>query len=237
MSDNDEITNWINNNPYSKTISLLARADGAAIALAYVEILGNEKNLREWQHEVFRKYGKSACYALFLVLPSDEDAISYLSKYGIELHQISGDNVLVFAFSKNNYTIPIAQPSFSTLRWESIVKEYVNEGLSIKVANLFNIKYSEFPCVLLFEDIRASQHVMISIKGLKAEEISERIRETFSVIQKAIKNKEKIIAALRKDAMFKNLQSKGYATISTIQALTQKTLEAALIAWAETTVK
>ncbi len=172
-----------------------------------------------------------------MVLPSDTESIKYLSKYGNELHQISGDNTLVLAFSKNEFTIPGTQSEFPDLVWTSIVEKQVAEGLSLRVANMFNIKYSEFPCLLLFEDIRSPQHVKISIKGLSAEEISVRMREIFSVIQKAVKNKEKVITTLKKDSFFKGLQAKSMATINVVQDITQKTFEAALTAWAETIVK
>ena len=41
-----------------------------------------EETKKEWQHELLRKYGRSACYAVFLVLPSDRETIAYLSDYG-----------------------------------------------------------------------------------------------------------------------------------------------------------
>jgi hypothetical protein len=53
--------------------------------------------VREWWHELLRLYGKYKSYAIFLVLPSDKEAIEYLTSitYLQELNAISGDDCLV----------------------------------------------------------------------------------------------------------------------------------------------
>jgi len=45
--------------------------------------------LREWWHHVIRDYGKYSSYAMFLLLPSDKEAIQYLTEYDKELSLIS----------------------------------------------------------------------------------------------------------------------------------------------------
>ena len=203
--------------------------------IGVVNAVTTKKAIREWQHELFRKYGKSTCYVLFLVLPSDLEAITYLTHYGQELHQISGDNALVLAFSEANYKI--ATSKFQDWYWNASIIEQIDEGLSLKVARLFDIKYSEFPCLLIFEDIRSPQHIMINLKNLTAGEISLKMREVFSSIQKAATKKEAPISTIKKDLAIENIQKTGQVTINTIQGFAGKTFEAALKAWAEVIVK
>ena len=197
----------------------------------------DESNIKEWQHELFRKYGKSSCYALFLVLPSDFEAIRYITRYSEELHLISEDNTLVLALSQNSYKIPISTSEYPDYYWNRVVKRQIIEGLSLKVAKIFNIKFSEFPCLLIFEDIRSPQHIKINLKKMTHDEISERMRIIFSIIQKAAKNKKSPIATIKNDLAFEKLQKAGQVTIYTLQDFAGKTFEAALKAWAEASVK
>ncbi|MEK6575574.1 MAG: hypothetical protein AABZ58_14795, partial [Chloroflexota bacterium] len=54
--------------------------------------------LRRWWHEIQRLGGRYSCYAIFLVLPSDREAIRYLHEFGKELDLISGEDCLVVEF-------------------------------------------------------------------------------------------------------------------------------------------
>ena len=52
--------------------------------------------LREWWHQIRRQSGRPyACCGMFLLLPSDQEAIRYLAEFGDEIDMISGEDCLV----------------------------------------------------------------------------------------------------------------------------------------------
>jgi len=133
--------------------------------------------LREWWHSILRDYGRYSCYAIFLALPSDKEIIRYLIDFGNEIDIISGEDCLVIAlgkseFRRSGFDEKIQQPSiperfsnFLEEMWSAAIKEQVSKGYSVKVAQLFNIEITKFPCLLIFQDIRSSDHALITLKG------------------------------------------------------------------------
>lgn len=148
--------------------------------MAPPENLKNSRQIREWWHNILRNHGKYSSYAILLVLPSDKEAIRYLTDFGRELDLISGDMCLVFTFGD----IGIKRPGFEDPSWISIVESHVKKGLSVDFADLFGIKFSNFPCLVVFNDIRSPKHIVITFNGFNAEEIADKLRSTFSTIQR-----------------------------------------------------
>ena len=59
-----------------------------------------------------------------------------------------------------------------------------------------NIELLNFPCLLIFQDICFSEHALITLKGMVAEEIAQRMYATFSIIYTAATDKKPIIDTL-----------------------------------------
>ncbi len=205
--------------------------------------------LREWWHGILRDHGHYSCYAIFLVLPSDKETLRYLVDFGNELDIISGEDCLVIALGKSEFKRsgmdeeikkPSASERFSTLledAWSTVIKEQVSKGYSVKIAQLFNIGLTEFPCLLIFQDIRSSDHAIITLKGMTAEEIAERLRATFSIIHTAVSDKKAVIDTLASHQNSETLRKAGKTIFSKATGIAEKTFETAMEAWISAVVK
>ncbi len=181
-----------------------------------------EKPLREWWHEVVRRYDHYPSYAMLLALPADEEVICYQKEFGKELHLITGEHCLVITLtglgfmrygSDDDEVMPLA------------VEESTSNGYCLKIADLFNIQFSQFPCLILFRDIRSPDHILISLKGLSKEEVAEEMRELFSVIKQAVKEGKDPLKAVESYSKRQEFTDKTKATWSGIQTFVGKTLE------------
>jgi len=206
--------------------------------------------LREWWHRILRDYGhRYSCCAIFLVLPSDKETIRYLTDFGTELDVISGENCLVIAlgkaeFRRSGFDEDIYKPSVSERisnflddMWSVAVKEHVSRGYSVKVAQLFNVELTKFPCLLIFQDIRSSNHVLITLKGMTTEEIAERMRTIFSLIQKAVGDKDNPLDALARHQNSEAFRKAGNTILSKVTGFTEKTFETAMEVWLKSVIK
>ncbi len=196
--------------------------------------------MRKWWHEILRNYRHFDCYAIFLVFPSDRETIRYLTEFGNDAEIISGKNCLVVTLSKSGFRF-----SGFNNRWHEelsdenklgtmeqvrklAINEYVTSGYSSSIAQLFQVEVTQFPCLLLFRDIHSSQHYVATLKGMKAEEISEYLRVIFSVVRKAAEDKEDIFVALERHQNNANLLKSGKSVLTKSSGLASKTFEVAI---------
>ncbi len=193
----------------------------------------DRRSLREWWHEILREYDRYPCYGIFLVLPSDAEAIRYLNEFGQELDLISGENCSVIALSSTE----VRRSSFDEDLWNTTLEKHVSEGHSLKVAQLFDIEITTFPCLVLFRDIRSPEHVVITLKGMKAEEICEKMRLVFAVIRKAVSTRENPLVALEQHRSQENLRKMGQSIIGQTRIVAGKTFETAMEAWIKAVIK
>jgi len=144
-------------------------------------------SLQEWWSQAIDHYGKYSCYGVFLILPSDNEALNYVNDYSDELDLISASDCLLIALGGKNFQIP--NFSFADRPWNLAIESQVTEGHSIKVANMFDVDYDNFPCLLLFKDIWTEDHLLVKLGGMDAYDIAKRMRKIFSIIHKAIRLK------------------------------------------------
>jgi hypothetical protein len=186
--------------------------------------------LREWWHQILRQHGRYACYAVFLLLPADWEARRYVKKFDRELDLISGADCLIIALGKNNFR------RLGVDQWGRVADRQATAGYSLKVAQLFEIDLTELPCLVVFEDIRSPSHIAISLKEMTAEEIAERMRSLFSIIHKAISEKNNPLAAIEKHRNQENLRKAGQTIVSNLRTFVGATFEAAMEAWIRATI-
>jgi len=190
-------------------------------------------SLRSWWHHVMRTHGRYSCYAFFLVLPSDKETIRYLTEFGIELNMISGEDCLVIVFGKGELNFS----QFDEKLWRMNMEEQISKGYSTKVAELFNIGFDQFPCLVIFRDIRSPEHIIATLKDMKTEEISETMREVFSLIRQATTNKADALTAIENHRNQERLGKTGNTILSQIRSVAGKTLQTALEAWLKAIIK
>jgi len=189
--------------------------------------------LREWWDEIVRRYGHYPSFATLLALPADEEVIRYQKEFGKELHLITGENCLVITltelgfmqYGSDDKIIPLA------------IDEGVSNGYCLKMADLFKIQFDQFPCLILFRDIRSSDHILITLKGLSKEEVAQEMRELFSVVKQAVKEGKDPLKAVESHSRRQEFADKTKATWSSIRTFVGKTLEKAMQALIEVTVK
>jgi hypothetical protein len=231
-------------NPRKTTggVSISANADMLTYKLpdGYVDNLFRKLDpayrysLREWWFEIQRSFPGYSCYGIFLVLPSDEEAKLYLALYGVELDIISRDSCLIIFLADGDFKRPDIHSSDAWLR---TISTHVVRGGSAQVARLFDIEYDSMPCLFLFEDIRSDKHIIINLKGLTAQEIAEKMRTVFSVIEKSILKKQNALVALERYRNNEKLQYAGKSVVTEIRGFVGKTMETAMEAWLNAMIK
>ena len=184
-------------------------------------VVDNKALVRNWWHRIIQIHGRYSCFAIFLVLPADKAAISYLTEYCHELDAISGRHCLVLGLGQNQ----LQYFDFSQDAWINAVQEQVAGGHSVIVAELFNIDFTDFPCLVLFHDIRSPKHIAVNLKGMNTEEIAQQIRAIFSIVRKASVNKSDPLIAIELERGKEQFRKAGSSTISQIQAFAGKTIE------------
>jgi len=160
-------------------------------------------SLQKWWSQTIGHYGKHSCYGIFLILPSDEEAINYVNEYSDELDLISASDCLLIALGGKNFQIP--NFSFTDRPWNLAIESQVNEGHSIKVANMFDVDYNDFPCLLLFKDILTEDHLLVKLAGMVAYDIATKMRKIFSIIHKASRLKQDPITYIEEVSNQQNL--------------------------------
>jgi hypothetical protein len=200
----------------------------------------NKNVMRKWWHDILRNYRHFDCYAIFLAFPSDRETIRYLTEFGNDAEIVSGENCLVITLSKtgfrfsgfnNRWNEEISdddRPSVVEQIRKKAINEYVTSDFSNQIAQLFQVDVAQFPCLLLFRDIRSPQHFAATLKGMKAEEISNYVRILFSIVRKAVKEKEDIFVALDRHKNNDNLLKSGKSILTKSSGLAGKTFEVAI---------
>ncbi len=182
---------------------------------------------RDWWHRILAIYGRYPCCAFLLLLPSNQEALQYLKEYNRELHIISGKSCLVIALSdKEGFCTEIDEQL-----WATGIDKYVADGQSVTLGQYFDIPVTNFPCLVIFHDIRNFDHVTVNLKNLSTEDIAVTMNEVFSVISKASNNKLDILKALTSERRNKAFLKMGRTLISDMKSLVGKSYEIALNAY------
>jgi hypothetical protein len=187
----------------------------------------DSRSLRDWWHTVLREHGKYSCFAILLILPADEEAIRYAVDFGEELGSISGEDCLVLVLTDTQ----VKRSGFDEGLWRLTVSEQAKKGHSRTVAGLFDIGYDEFPCLVVFRDIRSPEHVLVKLKGMTTEEIIVQMRTLFTVVHKAASSEEDPLEAIEHYQKQERIRGTTQAVFSQVRSLPGKTLEIAMEAW------
>jgi hypothetical protein len=189
----------------------------------------SKRELRYWWHEILRNYGRYSCFAILFMLPSDKEAIRYVTEFSRELHLISGMNCLVVGMGKTD----VQHFNFDEKQWKVTIDEQISDGYSLNAAQLFEITFSEFPCFVIFRDIRSPEHIVVSLKGLLSEDISEKMRLVFSLINEANVKKVNPLEYLEHQRGSEKFRRAGVSIVSELRSFAGKTFEAVM----EATIK
>jgi hypothetical protein len=192
-------------------------------------------SLRNWWHSILRRTGRPyTCYGIFLAnLPADREAALYLTKYATELNRMSGRHCLIIALGTTQFKAS-AEPD---RLWELAVDEQLSKGHSFVVADLFNIGYDEFPCLILFRDIRSPEHTVISLKDMTADEMAAYMRSVLFLVRKAYINDEDPLRTIERHKDQEKLRRKGRAIVGQLTTVAEKSFQVAMEAWIEATLK
>lgn len=189
--------------------------------------------LREWWHQVLRDHERYRCYAFFLCLPSDRDAIEYVTKYRKELDALSGNNCLIIFLSK----VGFRRSGYDKTIWNFAINEHIQEGYSITVANLFKIKYTDFPCLALFGTIHSPKRIVFSFKGLEVDGIARQMREIFTTVQQAVASGKDPVSTLERHQGRERLNKVGLGIFHRLFGFAGKTFEVAMEEWIKASLK
>jgi hypothetical protein len=209
--------------------------------------------LREWWHGILRYAGRYPCYALFLMLPSDTELIHYLAKFGSELDALSNENCLVIVLDKTNFKPSGFDDSFLSgtkdihffnffkrtweKTWDKIIQNQTLGGYSVTVANTLSINLDEFPCLVIFDDIRTANHVVVALKDMSIEDIARKMRTIFSIINRAASSNENPLTAIQTNRRNEDLLRKKKVIISEVREFAGKTFSSIVQACIEANIK
>jgi len=197
-----------------------------------VKIISKDKSvLREWWHSILYTYGKNSCYAIILALPTDVHVIKYLTE-SEELDLLSGEYCPVIALSDKQ-----------AIRYGSgedekrlAIKEQIANGQSIEIANLFEIKFTEFPCMVIFQDVRSPDYFVVPLQKMEIDEISQKMRSVFSTIQSTSANKVNPLIELKAQQMREGLQRAGQSAFGELRKLTKNTIQMVMEAYIQSEI-
>lgn len=181
-------------------------------------------SLRWWWREQLTSREKYSSYAVFFALPSDTELIRYLRDFGKEADMISGQNCMVITISKEEGNIPISDQE----AWEGILSEHTSSAFLIRLADLFGIDFTDFPCLVIFEDIKSYQYTYISLKDLQAEAIADVARTVFSILRKADYENSQALNVLNEYLRQESQKKVGRTLVGQIRHLAGKTFETAI---------
>ena len=193
------------------------------------------ENVRDWWYSLLRYYDRYPSYAMMLALPSDKAAVQYLKKFGDELCLITGNNCLVITLTSSGFTQYGEADYLIPFTFDT--QEHIGKGYCLQVANMFKIKFNEFPCLLLFNDIRKPEHILIALKGLDTNGIAQEMRTIFSVVSEAIQQGKDPITSVDKFNKQQAFSEKKKAAWSGVQSFAGKTFEKMMEAFVEANIK
>jgi len=179
--------------------------------------------LQQWWRDVVRNHGRYSCYAMLLVLPSDKEAIRYLTDFGKELDLISDRSCLLLALGNSQFR----RSGFEEDAWKDLAKQH-SSGFSVQVANIFGVQFTDFPCLIVFGDIRQSEHVVITLAGKTAEQVVDQMRLVFSIIREATSIKHDPLKALERHQGIEAVKNTSRGIFSSVRSVFGKSFETAM---------
>ncbi len=183
--------------------------------------------LREWWHEILVRHDRYACFAALLALTMDKELVRYVAESGDELDQISGTDCLVLVLTETEFRRSGVDKELQA----AAMKEHIQHGHSIVVAELFGISYEQLPCLVLFHDVRSTDQILVTLKGMAADEIGERLRSVFSTVRRAVAEGEDPLTALEHRQDKEISRQRGRALVGRISSLAERTFLLAMEAW------
>ena len=76
----------------------------AASVIVWSEV-PDRRSLRKWWHMILHQEGRYQCYSIFLVLPSDKEALRYLMDFGTEIDLISDKDCLIITLGQAEFNL------------------------------------------------------------------------------------------------------------------------------------
>lgn len=162
-------------------------------------------NFQDLWFTLVREQRKYSCYAIFLVLPSDKEAIRYLTEYSSDLHIFSSSNALVMTIGSDGYL----HTNIDGKKLSVEIKNYA------KLTRVFDIDYTAIPCMIVFEGLNSPNRMPVMLKGMTAEETSEKMKAIFSIIEKSAREQKSPIVVLQKHKNDEKLRHLGKTVIGT----------------------
>lgn len=209
----NEIANGFWKHAYIKSTAPSARKRKASFKENQTKEAKSTKtslSFHELLFSIVREQRKYACHAIFLTLPSNKEANSYIKEYYDELQVISKPNTLIMITGGDfNLRTNMGDKNLSV----GLQEEYS------KIIQSFHVDFTMLPCMIIFESINSLEGVPIFLKGLSIEEITENMKTIFTIINKAVKSKISPISALqnhKRDTKIKNTKKEVIGVVAKI---------------------
>lgn len=108
----------------------------------------------------------------------------------------------------------------------------LKKGYSLRANKLFELDFTDFPCLVLFRDIRAREFLTIRLQALSVDEISLILRQVFSVIAKA----DDPLLAVAQFQKKEQIKKAGKVVIGEVKTLANMTFETVIKSLVEASI-
>ncbi len=116
------------------------------------------------------------------------------------------------------------------------MKGDIQKGYSAKIGRLFGLDFTQYPCLVVFKGLDSSEQILITLNGMTAEEIAEKLKSIFSIIQRAVDEYKSPLEALQRNRNNERLKNAGKSLVIGIRYVVDMTFKAMMEALANSQV-
>jgi hypothetical protein len=163
------------------------------------------------------QYKKFPVYAFILATPADRNVFPELLTHLEELHNLTGDDMLVIAPRIIMYKAPnqpmnaleisevLAKKKYfnyygpSTVDVSETVNKFLNDqtNQTYRFAKFINLEMNEIPCLVFFGTLESpDKYVCWSLQGTSSSDVIKDFREIMTVIQKARRENLEVLSSI-----------------------------------------
>ena len=105
------------------------------------------------------------------------------------------------------------------------------------MAELLGLELTALPCIILFKSFKSTDYAIVSFKKMTIEQISQKMRSVFSLVNKAVSMKQNPIQVVVKTQSKDTRRQKNKSLIGGIRGFVGTTFKTVVETWITTEIK
>ena len=177
-----------------------------------------------WDKYITEQVDKFPFYAFLLARDVDKEVHKCIKKYSETLDRETGDKCLLMIAMLKDQNIRDVSEKFTVkendvAKWQETFESYAKGDIPAKLGWLFGVDTKDFPCLLVFRDLRQWQSIKISLGDMDAKEIIKRITDIMSAARGNFKDPYQGIVNLVEDENTDKKSGRGHSSVHKQKAL------------------